>query len=82
VSEKDNMNEDLIIKTVVELKQDMVDVKEKLKRLDTIEKNIEVIMNSQDKLIGMFERLDTERVATHYAVQNLEKRVTVLEKVH
>lgn len=74
------MNEDLLIKTVVELKQDMIEVKEKLKRLDGIEKNMELVLNGQDKLIGMLERLDTERLVTHHDLTSLERRVTVVEK--
>jgi hypothetical protein len=74
------MNEDLLIKTVVELKQDMIEVKERLNEVDGLKKNIEIIMNSQDKLIGMLERLDTERLVTHHDLTSLERRVTVVEK--
>ncbi len=74
------MNADLLIKTVVELKQDMIEVKEKLKRLDGIEKNMELVLNGQDKLIGMLERLDHERLVTHRDLTSLEQRVTVVEK--
>lgn len=74
------MNEDLLIKTVVELKHDMIEVKEKLREVDGLKKNIEIIMNSQDKLIGMLERLDNERLVTHHDLTSLERRVTVVEK--
>ncbi len=62
------MNEDLFIKKIITLEEDMVIVKEKLKKLDLLDS----IMEGQDKMVAILERLDHERVFTNRKIDELE----------
>lgn len=71
-----NMNEDLIIKNIAELKTDMVEVKEKLAEH---EGKLDRLLNGQDKMMVILDRLDTERIFMNQKITELDEDVSKIK---
>lgn len=67
------MNEDLLITKVVNLEADMKDVKEKLKKLDTIEQNMDTLMKGQDLMVKILQDHRQEDAAANQRIKRLEE---------
>ena len=65
------MNEDLIIQKIIKLEEDMKEVKERLGKLDS---NMDVLINGQDRMIRILERVDQERAFTNARMERFEKQ--------
>ena len=70
------MNEDLIIQKVISLEEDMKVVKEKVSKLDLID----ALLQGQDKMIRILERVDQERVFTNEKIRHLEMEVKQIKE--
>lgn len=67
------LNEDLVIQKLINLETDNKFLKEKVARMDTLEQNMNILMNGQDKMIKILERIDDERLAMNSKITELEK---------
>jgi hypothetical protein len=65
------MNEDLFIKKVIKLEEDMIYVKEKIQKIDMLDD----LIKGQDKMIAILERIDQERILTEHTLKKVEKEV-------
>lgn len=70
------MNEDLMIKKLIILEQDVTVIKETIKKLDGWDN----LISGQDKMIRILERLDQERVFTNQKINELENDVQHIKK--
>jgi len=77
------MNEDLIIQKIIKLEEDMKEVKETM----ATKMDIKELLDGQDKMIRILERVDQERVFTNSRMErfetqgsNGEERIMKLEK--
>lgn len=65
------MNEDLVIQKIIKLEEDMVDVKQQVKKLD----EWDTLMLGQDKIIKLLETIRIEDAAAKSKTDRLEKRI-------
>ncbi len=62
------MNEDLVIKKLITLEEDVAVIKEKAAKLDMFD----TLLTGQDKMIKILDRLDQERIFTNEKINQLE----------
>ncbi|OGH71798.1 MAG: hypothetical protein A2921_03425 [Candidatus Magasanikbacteria bacterium RIFCSPLOWO2_01_FULL_43_20b] len=65
------MNEDLVIQKIINLEEGVVEVKEKVKKLD----EWDTLMSGQDKIIKLLETIRIEDAAAKSKTDRLEKRI-------
>ena len=70
------MNEDLVIKKVIKLEEDMSWMKEKM---TYVTKKIDSFENGQDKMIAILERLDQEWVLTEHHLKQVDEEHKALK---
>lgn len=70
------MNEDLVIKEIVSLREDVETIKETMSTKDDIRN----LLAAQDEMMVILKRLDEERVFTYAMVKRIEERVDTIEK--
>ncbi len=70
------MNEDLVIKKIINLEEDSAIIKETM----ATKHDIRLIMDGQDKMIRLMERWDDERILMNDAIKTLETDVAYLKK--
>lgn len=70
------MNEELVIKEIVSLREDVETIKDTMSTKDDIRN----LLAAQDEMMVILKRLDEERVFTYAMVKRIEERVDTIEK--
>jgi hypothetical protein len=71
-----SINEDLVIKKIIKLEEEVVVIKETM----ATKNDIRLIMDGQDKMIRLMERWDDKRVLMNDAIKTLDKDVIHIKK--
>lgn len=70
------MNEDLVIKKLVNLEQDMIEVKKKVNEHDS---KLDKLLIGQDEMIGLMKRWDEERIHMNQKITELDEDVSKIK---
>lgn len=74
------MNEDLMIQKIIELEEDVSIIKEKMIGIDNLDKKMDILMNGQDKMISILQRVDQERTFTNVRLERLEQTIKIIKQ--